>query len=265
MSPVKRRLLLCLLAWPVSVQAQQAPQPRDPVLSPAPPRSAWTVRITEKVPEGWQNDDSWESQTPDGSAARETKCVRSIACEKDAAIRVYRVTTRWSDGESEAEWIVGGNHVAERPGGGLYVVGAERLLAVELSVCDFPELAWIERKHFTGTKVRNGRKVFVFEEQFNRKRMTPSEARQFYFARQADPDATPEKVFQPRFPKVVAYLDAVTQLPVLFNDGTKLRTYVFRDPGHESLRPPAPIIDFLRRRQAALDARIAPPAGPSAK
>jgi hypothetical protein len=143
-----------------------------------------------------------------------------------------------------------------------YVVGAERLTAQELKVTDFPELAWVERKHFVGVRIYKGRKVFVFEEQFDRKRMTPTEARMYFFAKQVDPKTTPEKVFQPRASKVVAYLDVTTQLPVLCNDGRKLYHYSFKSQDAGRLRPPQAIIDFLRKRQAMLQARITPPAGP---
>jgi hypothetical protein len=247
--------------WAAAQQAAQQPVPREPLVSQAPERAEWTVRMVEKYPDGWDSDDSWEAQG-DTVSPQQANSVRSMSYAKDAGFQTYQVTTRWTNGNSEQEWIVMGQHVAERPGGGLYVVGAERLTAQELKFSDFPELAWIERKHYVGLKVHKGRKVFVFEESFDRKRMTPTEARQFQFALQADPKATPRKVFQPRFPKVVAYLDVTTQLPVLYNDGSKLRYYTFRNADSGRLRPPKAIVDFLRQRQAALDARLAPPAGP---
>lgn len=257
---IKTSLLFVLL--PVLGFAQEPPQPRDPLVSQAPARAEWTVRITEQFPDGWATDDSWEAQGGGAAAASAARTIRSLSYAKDASLQTYQVTTRWTDGETEQEWIVMGQHIADRPGGGLYAVGGERLTASELKVADFPELVWIERKHFKGVRTFKGKRVFVFEEQFNRRRMTPTESRQYYFALQADPKATPESVFKPRFPKVVAYLDAVTQLPVLYNDGSKLRTYSFRDAGGTRLRPPQAIIDFVRERQAALDARITPPGRP---
>ena len=257
------RPCLLFLALSATGLAQPPLEPREPIVSPAPGRAEWTVRITDQYPDGWATDSTWETKGGESAAAGSaTRAIRSLTYAKDAALQTYQVTTRWTTGDAEQEWIVMGQHVAERPGGGLYVVGAERLTASELQVSDFPELVWIERKHFTGVKTYQGKQVFVFEEQFNRRRMTPTESRQFSFAQQADPKATPEKVFKPRFPKVVAYLDVVTQLPVLYNDGSKLRRYAFQDPGGTRLRPPQPIIDFLRQRQAALDARLTPPAGP---
>lgn len=253
---------LLLFAVPSLVFAQERLEPRDPILSQAPARSEWTVRITEEYPDSWAADDSWEAQGETTPAATEIETIRSMSYAKDSNIQTYKVTTRWTSGKSEDEWIVEGTHVAKRPDGTPYVVGSERLMAQELKVTDFPELAWIERGHFVGVRIYKGRKVFVFEEQFNRKRMTPTEARMYFFAKQADPEATMEKVFQPRASKVVAYLDVATQLPVLCNDGRKLYRYTFKNPDAGRLRPPQDILNFLIKRQAMLQARITPPAGP---
>lgn len=220
------------------------------------------MKITEEYPDSWAADDSWEAQGVVTPVTTENPRIRSITYGKDADMRTYHVTTRWSSGVSEEDWIVDGVHVAERPGGGHYVVGGERLTAQELKVTDFPELAWVERRHFVGVRIYRGRKVFVFEEQFDRKRMTPTEARLYFFAKQADPKTTPEEVFQPRASKVVAYLDVATQLPVLCNDGRKLYHYSFKAQDSRRLRPPQGVIDFLRTRQAMLKARITPPVGP---
>jgi hypothetical protein len=253
---------LLLLAVPSLAFSQEKLEPRDPVLSHAPARSEWTVRITEEYPDSWAADDSWEAQGVATPLATESPTIRSITYGKDSDRRTYHVTTRWTSGASEEDWIVDGVHVAERPDGTHYVVGAERLTAQELKVTDFPELAWVERKHFVGVRIYKGRKVFVFEEQFDRKRMTPTEARMYFFAKQVDPKTTPEKVFQPRASKVVAYLDVTTQLPVLCNDGRQLSHYSFKSQDAGRLRPPQAIIDFLRKRHAMLQARITPPAGP---
>lgn len=260
MNPNHWLLLVAVPSLGIAQEKQQSP--RDPILTPAPARSEWTVRMTEEYPDSWAANDSWEAQGVSTAVAAETRAIRSMTYAKDADFQTYQVTTRWTSGETEEEWIVMGTHVAERPGGGLYVVGSERLMAQELKVTDFPELAWVERKHFVGIRTYKGRKVFVFEEQFNRKRMTPTEARMYHFAQQADPKTTPEKVFKPRASKVVAYLDVATQLPVLSNDGRKICHYSFKAPAAGRLRPPPQIIEFLRQRQAMLQARITPPAGP---
>lgn len=264
MTPNRILTLLPVLALVAhtAAPAQQVPEPRDPIVSAAPSRSEWTVRLTEQFPDGWAADNSWESQGVQNTNTNETPTIRSLTYNKDASIKTFQITTRWTDGNSEQEWIVMGQHIAERPNGGLYVVSGERLTASEIGVSDFPELVWIERKHYKGIRTYKGKQVFAFEEDFNRRRMTPTETRQFQFALQANPGATPEEVFKPRFRKVVAYVDVATQLPVLYNDGTRLRTYTFNDPGTSRLRPPQNIIDFVRLRQTALDARISPPAGP---
>jgi hypothetical protein len=260
---MKSNCWFLILALPSLAFAQDKLEPRTPILTPAPARSEWTVRISEDFPDSWATDDTWENQGKIATdPANETKSIRSISYAKDASIQTYQITTRWSNGESDEEWIVMGSHVAERPTGGWYLITSERTTVQELKVTDFAELAWVEAKHLKGVQTYKGKKVFVFEEAFNKKLMTPTEARQFAFARQADPKATPESIFKPKSSKVYAYLDVVTQLPVACNDGRKLYQYTFKAPDPGRLRPPQKIIDFLRQRNALLNARIAPPAGP---
>ena len=158
-----------------------------------------------------------------------------------------------------------GHHVAERAGGrGLYVAGAESTLGAELSGSDFPELAWLDLKYYRGLKSHKGRPVFVFEVPFNDKSMTIADHRYYNFVKQSKPGATPKEVFKPKFERVVAYLDAKSQLPVLYNDGSVLRRYAFSS-AKRFLRPPKKITDFLRKREATLRIKTATPAGPGPK
>lgn len=243
-------------------------EPKDPILQAAPSRSEWTVKITEKFPDSWADSAEWESQSSSSGSvqpAQEVKKERSVKYEKDADRKTYRLTTKWTTGDSDEEWIVMGQHVAERANGGFYVVGSENLAAQELAKMDFPRISWIERKNYKGIKVYKGRKVFVFEEDYNRKKMTPTEARFYFFARQQDPNATPMEIFKPRFDKVVVYLDVASQLPVLANDGTKLYNYEFKKPSSGRLRPPDKVLAFLRQRYAEMQARTTPPPGPGVK
>lgn len=261
------KYLLLLLAFAPSLYAQKEKiEPKDPILRPAPERAEWTVKITEKFPDSWAEGDGKDEAMSGGQGQAAdsvpVKKKKSITYEKDAGMKTYKLVTKWTTGESDEEWIVLGNHVAERSNGGMYIVGAENLVSQELGKFDFPEVSWIDRKNFKRVKTYKGRMVFVFEEAFNRKRMTPTEARLFFFARQEDPKASPMEIFNPRFDNVVVYLDVATQLPVLYNDGSKLYQYEFKKPNSGRLRPPKKVIDFLRQRQADIVSRTTPPAGP---
>ena len=117
-------------------------KPRMPLVARAPSRAEWTVRLTRSFDGGWESDASWEQQTDTAMSDRQ---VRSVNYSKDSELSSYRLKTSWSDGTSEEEWIIMGNHVAERAGGrGLYIVGAEQTLSKELGKStDFPELNWV--------------------------------------------------------------------------------------------------------------------------
>lgn len=256
--------LCCSAIWPVSAAPENPPVLREPIVGPVPERAQWTIDYSQNFPDDWDSEDSWESQGGQIAGAQEARHVRKLEIDKDARLQSRQITTRWTDGKKEEEWIIMGQHVAERDDGSLYIVGAERLTAGEYEASDFPELSWIAREHFVGVREHKGRPVFAFEVDFDKKLMTPTEARRYQFARQADPEATPSDVFQPRFDQVTAYLDAVTQRPVLYNDGSTLRTYSFKLSGLSQLRPPRRLIEFVVRRNEALEARISVPQGPGA-
>lgn len=247
---------------PPAAAVRPAPgKPRLPLVARAPSRAEWTVRHTRNFDGGWESDSSWEQQT---DAVVSDRQVRSVAYSKDAETSCYRFKTSWSDGTSEEEWIIMGNHVAERAGGrGLYVVGAEQTLSKELGkATDFPELNWVEPGHLKGVKAYKGREVYVFQVEFDQKRLSGDEARMVAFARQAKPDAKPSEVLKPKVAQVILYLDAETQLPVLYNDGSVIRRYDFSPAPATRLQPPKRTMDFLRARADFLKKRLTPPAGP---
>jgi len=234
--------------------------PKTPLIPRAPSRSEWTIRIATDFDGGWESSEAWEGAA---AAQSEQRTVRSIEFSKDAELQTYRLRTRWSDGESEDEWIVMGHHVAERAGGrGLYIVGSEATTTQELNQTDFPELTWVDMSSYRGVKAHKGKPVFVFNVPFDKKRLSGDDARMVEMARQSDPTATPSKVLGAKVGEVVLFLDAATQLPVLYNDGRSIRTYSFSPPGEARLRPPTTVLNFLRARAEALRVRLTPPAGP---
>jgi hypothetical protein len=266
MKPTLPTLALLLLILPASAQ-EEPRKPVEPILRKAPTNAAWTVRTKRDFS---NQENGWESAFDDGdspsgnsvSGKTEVRHATRRKFEKNQALKTYHISTTWSDGDSQDDWIVMGRHVAERAGNrGLYVAGAESSLGQELASSDFPELSWIEMKHYRGIQTYKGSQVFVFEVPFNNKAMTIADHRYFNFAKQNNPNATPKDVFKPKYDKVVAYLDITTQLPVLYNDGTSLHRYSFSSPS-SPIRPPQKIIDFLRKREDALRIRTATPAGP---
>ncbi|MEI7912004.1 MAG: hypothetical protein WCK77_20420 [Verrucomicrobiota bacterium] len=268
--------LLCWLAV-APVAAQQAapdgasptpavpakpgqPVPRLPLVASAAARADWTVRMSTDFAE---SGEAGAERNPAAAVISQQRTASSIQFSKDTAAKACRLRTHWSDGDTEDEWIVMGSHVAERAGHrGLYIVGSESSTARELSRTDFPELAWVEMTHFRGLKAFNGKKVFVFSVPFDQKRLSGDQAQIMAFAKRSDASATPSKIFKPKIQEVTLYLDAATQLPVLYNDGMILRRYAFTQPSEDHLQPPPKILEFLRKRNEALRVRLTPPAGP---
>jgi hypothetical protein len=260
--------LAMLSLWPASSAEAQAPSatkpqlvPRQPPVSPAPARSEWTVRMSTDI----LASEAEEERPGAAEAASQQRTVRAIQFSKDTASKAYRLRTRFSDGGTEDEWIVSGSHVAERAGKrGYYIVGNETSIARDLSRADFPELAWVQMSHYRGVKAHRGKPAFHFTIPFDEKTLTGDQAQIMDFMRRSDPKATPSKVFKPKLAEVSLYVDAVTQLPMTFNDGLNVRRYTFQQPAEERLQPPAEIVDFLKTRNEALRIRLTPPAGPGA-
>lgn len=261
--------MLLVAAAPAGAQQAAAksakpgqPAPRTPLVTPAPARSEWTVRMTTDFSDTEKMADE-RAPAAAAQAISQQRTVSSIQFSKDAATKTYRLHTRYSDGDAEDEWIVMGSHVAERAGHrGLYIVGNESSTARDLSRADFPELAWVEMSYYRGIKTHKGKQAFVFSIPFDNKQLTGDQAQIMAFVKRSDAKATPSKVFKPKISEVVLYLDAATQLPLEYNDGMILRRYTFKPPSEERLQPPAKILEFVRARNEALRVRLTPPAGP---
>ena len=144
-------LLVLVLLLPATAQ-DEAPKPLVPVLRRAPANCAWTVYHKQDFSD---QEDSWEKAFEEDSARRpgggdaaliKTRHIKRRKVEKNRQLKTYHVSTSWSDGKTQDDWIVMGLHVAEKAGGrGLYVAGAESTLGAELSGSDFPELAWLDQ------------------------------------------------------------------------------------------------------------------------
>ena len=271
--PAYLLLLLLLAAGSASAQVTPVqnpaakpgqPEPRMPLVAAAPARAEWTVRMTSDL----SDTETPPAVSPPGApaaAVSQQRTVRSIQFSKDAALKTYRLYTRWSDGQTDEEWIVAGSHVAERPGQrGFYIVGSESSTAADLGQSDFQELAWVDMSLYRGFKTHKGKPAFVFSVPFDKKRLSRDQARVMAFHQLSDKDSTPSKVFKPKSSEVIVYLDAATQLPIEYDDGLIRRRYQFTEPTEARLQPPTKIVDFLKIRNEALRIRLTPPAGPGA-
>ena len=250
-------------AKPAATAKAGQPVPRMPLVAAAPARAEWTVHMTSDFSDSGSNPAMMPPGAPTGGGITQQRTVSSIQYSKDTATKSYFLRTRWSDGDTDEEWIVMGCHVAERAGHrGFYIVGGESSTAADLSQADFPELAWVDMSLYRGLKTHKGKPAFVFSVPFDKKRLSRDQARVMAFYQLSDKSITPSKVFKPKASEVIVYLDAATQLPIEYNDGLIRRRYHFTQPTDDRLIPPAKIVEFLRVRNEALRVRLTPPAGP---
>lgn len=234
-----------------------------PVLQRAPARSEWTVflhpdrtKMVEAVSK--QGLGAPGAEIPAGS--RELK---SVTISKDGSI--YREVSAWADGRKREKWISGELQV--------YDLGSLGKIArcvlpsrfqfssnySDFRRSDFEELEWIGKENFRGVKDIEGRKVFEFQMDAGKRRLTPREmaepvdhdrnAGEAEQVKKSAEQATPSRIY-------TAYLDAQTNMPVYFDDGEIVRTYKFSEapgslsiPAHFALELDNWKKDLNRRRQ----------------
>lgn len=234
-------------------------QPQQPLLGKLGERAQWTMRFSYEFGEGWERSNKWEEQ----GEAPEESMLSVVEVAKDAQQQICKMVSRWTGGERVEEWIVAGQHVGERQNGeGYYLVGGENLDSKQLAEADFPELGWLEMAHYRGMANYRGRPVFLFSVPFNNRRLSGDQQMLLAQARRENPKVTAADLFSPKVKEIVVYLDAVTQLPLLYNDGTTIRRYAYKDAPSEPLQAPAAVLAFLTQRDKALRVRLTPPPGP---
>ncbi|MCX6866887.1 MAG: hypothetical protein NTV46_11855 [Verrucomicrobia bacterium] len=164
-------------AQPAPTTKAGQPVPRMPLVAAAPARAEWTVRMTSDFSDSGNNSAVIPPGAPTGGITQQ-RTVSSIQYSKDAATKSYFLRTRWSDGDTDEEWIVMGCHVAERAGHrGFYIVGGESSTAADLGQSDFSELAWVDMSLYRGLKTHKGKPAFVFSVPFDKKRLSRDQAR----------------------------------------------------------------------------------------
>lgn len=257
-----KTLLLTLALLPQLGMSEPPPQPKEPVLSHTPERAEWSVQFS---PAG--DDSPGKSKVPGDLASvvpeGKPREVKSIDFSKDSRMRTYRLRTRWSDGGSDVSWVIAGVSIAGRTNQkGFYIVPVGASASADLASSDFPELEWLNLSYFRETKSINGRNVFVFTIPFDKKPLSRDEARRMELAKQENPRFKPSDVFQPKVSEVVVHLDAVTQLPVLYNDGLTIRKYVYSPTPDTPLRPTKDVLDFMRARNDMLIKKLRTPPPP---
>ena len=240
--------------------AQEHPVFPTPIVPSAPDRAEWVVRMTGEFDGSWESGKKRKIKSVKAST---TSVAQSVEVSKDAARKIYRLRTHWNDGVTEEEWIVMGQRVAARPGGrGYYIVNGESAAGPDPGGSDFPELGWLKPSHYQGIRTYNGNEVFRFVAPFDQRTLSEREVQMLMLAKQREPELTPARHFKPKVLEVVVYLDAKTRLPVLYNDGSIIRTYSFGAVAGEQPSPPPRIVELLEKRKLELEKVLLPPTGP---
>jgi len=215
--------------------------PSEPILKRAPAHAEWSVQFFPSESDikktfAKNGGQFKEGEIPKGALVGP----KSKTVSKDGT--TYRELEQWEDGRSQEKWTVGDMQVYEtsltkklvrlpRP--------ASAQVASNYSDyrrSDFEELEWIGRDNFVGVQDMNGRKVYEFQGNAAKRRLTLREQGDLVdvdAGKSAEELAKEFRAGSSGKPSYVVYLDAQTQLPLYFDDGRVIRIYNF------SANPPA--------------------------
>ena|SRR5215210_941075 len=225
------KTLFCIgiaLGAGLTLHAQEAaPQPTvppGPLLNKAPALAQWTVTIKSA------------GETPAASPAPGEKGEKPqppagnerIGVVQTGNIR-HEVRVRGTQVTSDA-WSVDGTYITVDPSTKVARVSA----GGGASTQDFPEIAWVSAKNFSGIQDVSGKKCIVFKDKLET---------------YAD---SGEKI------DAVAYVDLETRLPVAMQKGD-VYTYQFGAPPQAPLTPPQNIAEALEKYRKRLQRAGATP------
>ena len=212
----------------------ELPPPKDPVLPRAPARAEWTATTRADRKKALEE----MAAPPKGNVQEKaTKTISEIRVSKDGSL--YRELSVLEDGRKIEKWISGIFQAVEAPVGGFARIplpaGTISQDYSDYRAGDFENLLWVDKSNYAGSGTFQGLPVYVFKVAADKRLFTPREKSDLEMRRTPD-DSLIRKPGQ----TFVAYLDARTQLPVLFDDGESVTTYSFiADPPDKLQAPPA--------------------------
>lgn len=222
----------------------------EPVLKRAPANSEWTVYTFEDRIKALDEIEKHGLKAEPSGEMSEVGKVQpvSITVSKDG--KTYREVAHWLDGRVREKWIAGDVQFYE-------TAHSKRIAQVSQPASDnfsdyrrsdFEELEWVGKDNFKGVKEVKGRKVYEFQVDLAKKRISPREA-----ALLIDVD-TPQAVSEGDTPVTAptpkiytAYFDMTTQMPLFFDDGMAVRLYKFSAQPPGKLVIPSPFAEEFER------------------
>jgi hypothetical protein len=222
--------------------AQTAPQPNAPltgeVLAHAPEFSKWTISYGKATP-GLGGDDI--SPQGGGKVVVVTK-TKTILCERST-----------QTGDKVDKWHIEGVQYTVIPKTKQCITAdlaafqrgvASADYYTDYSLTDFPGMEWVSAKNYVHSLQYMGRDCLVFQDILSL--YTAEELREI----QKDRNGKKRASFNPadyQIP-VLAYVDSQTRLPVMLQRGSELRVYRFEAPPGAMLKPPAEVLQNIKKR-----------------
>jgi hypothetical protein len=194
-----------MTGWLLAVEAPPSP----PLLAPAPNPGNWTINVKQKKPLPPPSKDPKLAKL---ESLRPGKAARMVQQTVEQAGKDWHWETTWEDGKKDTYWLYRGVIVLYQP----RYFQANKLIMdragspsapAKPDQTDFPDVAWIAPKYFTGTVSYEGRKCHCYAREETNGRG-----------------------------KEVAWIDAETRLPVAVETEATLKTYTF-NKASETITP----------------------------
>jgi hypothetical protein len=172
--------------------------PDEPLVAKAPNPGNWTIDVKQKRPLPPPSGDPKLARL---EKLRPGKSARMVLQTVEQAGKDWHWETTWEDGKKDIYWLYHGVIVLYQP----RYFNSDKLMMDKVgspsapekpNKTDFPDVAWVDSKYFTGNVTYAGRKCHCY-------------------ARGTEGG------------KVVAWIDAQTRLPVAVETDATLKTYSF--------------------------------------
>lgn len=233
---------LAAVVFPVSGWSQ-VPPPSEPLLKRAPANAEWTIYTYEDRSKILEEIEKQGLKAEPSGEVSEIGKVQPVAVTISKDGKTYREVAQWLDGRVREKWIAGDVQFYETAYG-KKIARVSQPASDNFSDyrrSDFEELEWVGKDNYKGVKEVRGRKVYEFQVDLNKKRLSPREAALLIDVdapQTGADDGTPVAAPAPRI--YTAYFDTATQMPLFFDDGMAVRLYKFsaRPPGKLVIPPP---------------------------
>jgi hypothetical protein len=215
--------------------ADQPPVPHEPLLGRLPNPGRWQITLQYK---------GGSTAQPDRSASKGPVGEHVVSIFGESQGQLYHQISSYASGAKKENWSLNGVQVCRNIYSNSYIlVKGGHPFYVDFAAGDLGDLSWIGMDDYVGVSGQDP-PVFTFTTKNADRRLTPMEKEEYALQvdnfelaqntgspaqRKAVAESETRKYFQQKFgaTESTVTLNAITQLPITYDDGAIIRTYAF--------------------------------------